>query len=173
MVRAAQPQPLIQSLNYATSAADRTAFVETQTMRSTLRFALLPSRIGAAITGSVGLLGVSLAAIGLYGLLLYSISRRTKEIGLRMALGASRSDVIFMVMRESLTLCVSGLTIGLGLAAFATRPLAMFLVPGLSPRDPLSFIFVALVMSAIALAATLPPLLHALRIDPMIALRYE
>jgi predicted permease len=173
MVRAAQPHLLIQPLNYAISARDQTAFVETQTMRSALSFALLPSRIGAVITGSVGLLGVSLAAIGLYGLLLYSISRRTKEIGLRMALGASRSDVIRMVMRESLMLCVCGLTIGLGLAAFATRPLATFLVPELSPRDPLSFILVALVMSAIAVAATLPPLLHALRIDPMIALRHE
>lgn len=164
---------LIESLNHTVGAIDPTAFVETKTMRSSLAFALLPSRAGAIITGSVGVLGVTLAAIGLYGVLLYAVSQRTKEIGLRMALGATARDIIGTVLGESLVLCAVGSALGLGIAIFAARPLSMFLVPGLTPGDPPSFILVGGAMLVICLAATLPPMLSALRVDPMIALRHE
>jgi ABC-type antimicrobial peptide transport system permease subunit len=174
LVRSSNPNvALIKSLNDALGALDRTAFIETRTMRSSLAFALLPSRAGAIITGSVGVLGVTLAAIGLYGVLLFAVTQRTKEIGLRIALGATGRQIIRMVLGESLLLCALGLALGLGVAIFAARPLSMFFVPGLNPGDPPSFIFVAGAMLGICLAATLPPVVRALRVDPMIALRHE
>jgi predicted permease len=174
LVRASNPDvALIKSLDHTLGAIDRTAFIETKTMRSSLAFALLSSRAGAIITGSVGVLGVTLAAIGLYGVLLYAVSQRTKEIGLRMALGATGRHIIRSVVGESLLLCVLGLALGLGIAIFAARPLSMFFVPGLTPGDPPSFILVGGAMLAIGLAATLPPVLSALRVDPMIALRHD
>jgi ABC-type antimicrobial peptide transport system permease subunit len=78
-----------------------------------------------------------------------------------------------MVVRQSLLLVITGVVIGLGIAAVATRPLAMFLVPDLSPTDPVTFLGVAAVLLAVALAATLGPALRAVRVDPMTALRYE
>ena len=135
-------------------------------MRNALGFALLPSRIGAALLGSAALLGLALASIGLYGVLAYSVTRRTPEIGLRIALGADGRAVLRMVLRESAAL-------GLGVAAFATRPLAMFLVPELSPTDPPTFLGVVGVLSVVAVAATLAPALRAIRVDPMTALRTE
>jgi putative ABC transport system permease protein len=136
-------------------------------------FAFLPSRLGAALLGSMGLLGLALASIGLYGVLVYAVSRRIREIGLRIALGADSRAIVRMVLRQSLSLAITGVAIGLGIAAFATRPLAMFLVPDLSPTDPATFLGVAAVLLAVALAATLGPALRAVRVDPMTALRYE
>jgi putative ABC transport system permease protein len=100
------------------------------------------------------------------------VTQRTKEIGLRIALGAT-GHTIRMVLAESLLLCALGLALGLGIAIFAARPLSMFFVPDLNPGDPPSFIFVAGAMLGICLAATLPPVVRALRVDPMTALRHE
>src|ERR1051326_8083250 len=118
-------------------------------MSQALVFALLPSRFGAAILGSVGLLGLALAAIGLYGALLYSVSRRTREIGLRMALGATRSGILDLVLRQSAGLAAAGIAIGLALAIFAVRPLALFLTPEVRPTDPATFVVVAVVLFAV------------------------
>ena len=115
-------------------------YIEVKPMRGALEFALLPSRIGAALLGSAALLGLALAAIGLYGVLAYSVTRRTAEIGLRMALGADGRDVLAMVLRESGTLVGWGVAVGLGLALFATRPLSMFLVSDLRPTDPATWL---------------------------------
>ena len=142
-------------------------------MRNALGFALLPSRIGAALLGSAALLGLALASIGLYGVLAYSVTRRTSEIGLRMALGADGRAVLKMVLRESGALVGSGVALGLGIAVFATRPLAMFLVSELRPTDPLTWLGVIAVLAAVAATATLAPALRAIRIDPMTALRSE
>ena len=114
-----------------------------------------------------------LASIGLYGVLLYSISRRTREIGLRVALGATPFDVLRIIGGQSLTLVASGTVVGLMLALFATRPLALFLIPGLSTFDPGAFLAVVGLLGVVAVLATLVPAARALRIDPMTALRYE
>lgn len=142
-------------------------------MRNATFLALLPSRGGAALLGSLGALGLLLASIGLYGVLVYAVSRRIREIGVRVALGAGPRDILRMVFGESFLLVGIGMAIGLVIAVFATRPLAMFLVPELSPTDPVAFVAVVAMLGAVSLAATLGPALRALRVDPMTALRWE
>jgi len=173
LVRSTRPEGLVREIARTLGELDPSAAIEVKPMRRALAFALLPSRIGAALLGSAALLGLALASIGLYGVLAYSVTRRTPEIGLRMALGADGRAVLKMVLSESAVLVGSGLAVGLGVAAFATRPLAMFLVSELSPTDPPTFLGVIGVLSAVAVAATLAPALRAVRVDPIAALRSE
>jgi ABC-type antimicrobial peptide transport system permease subunit len=142
-------------------------------MSKALVFALLPSRVGAAVLGSVGLLGLALAAIGLYGALLYSVSRRMREIGLRVALGAGPGSVLRLVLSHSAALAGGGIGIGVALSVFAVRPLALFLTPEIHPGDPSTFVIVAMALSLVAIAATVAPALRALHVDPLTALRHE
>jgi ABC-type antimicrobial peptide transport system permease subunit len=152
---------------------DPTAAIDLRPMHNALTFALLPSQAGALVLGSVGLLGLTLASIGLYGVLLYSVSRRIREIGLRVALGATPGAVLTLVVRHSLGLVSIGIGAGMLLAAFAVRPLALFLIPDVRPTDPLNFLAVGAVLSIVALIATVAPALRALRVDPLTALRHE
>jgi ABC-type antimicrobial peptide transport system permease subunit len=142
-------------------------------MRNALAMALLPSQAGALVLGSMGLLGLTLAAIGLYGVLLYAVSRRIREIGLRVALGATPGRILRLVLQQSLVLAGSGTVLGLALAVFAVRPLAMFLIPGIQPSDPINFLAVAAVLGVVALAATISPAVRALRVNPVDALRHD
>jgi ABC-type antimicrobial peptide transport system permease subunit len=142
-------------------------------MSQALGLALLPSQAGALMLGAMGVLGLMLAAIGLYGVLLYSVSRRTREIGLRVALGATPFKILRLVTHHSLLLVASGMATGLVLAVFGMQPLAMFLVPGLSSVDSSALLAVVGVLGIVALLATLTPAMRAMRVDPMIALRYE
>jgi predicted permease len=152
-----EPAASIEDINRVLGRLDRTASIETKPMKKALALALLPSYAGAAITGSIG----------------FTAGRRTREIGLRLALGATPRDVIRMVLVQSLVLTAVGVSIGLAIGWFATKPLATFLVPDLSPSDPASFAFVLLFLSLVSILASLPPVLRASRIDPMWALRYE
>jgi ABC-type antimicrobial peptide transport system permease subunit len=111
--------------------------------------------------------------VGLYGVLAYSISRRTREIGLRVALGAERHQVLRLILGEAARIVLVGLFIGMFSAILVTRPLARFLVPGLGASDPATYLTVALVLSAVGCLASARPALRALRIDPMAALRHE
>ena len=167
------PAAYVKPISDLLSGLDPTAVVETKPMSESLGLALLPSRAAAAMLGTMGLLGLVLAAIGLYGVLLYSVSSRTREIGLRVALGASPADVLSIILRHSMALVGSGVAAGLALAFLAMQPLALFLVPGISTFDSATFLGVIAVLSTVALVATLAPVLRALRVDPMIALRYE
>jgi ABC-type antimicrobial peptide transport system permease subunit len=174
LIRASgRPEGVVREIRTTLDRLDASAAVQATPMRDSLGFAFLPSRVGAALLGSMGLLGPSLASIGLYGVLAYAVSRRIREIGLRIALGANRHAIVRMVLGQSLSLVALGAGTGLGLAIFATRPLAMFLVPELSTTDPATFVGVLAVLLAVALAATLAPALRAVRVDPMTALRYE
>ena len=113
-----------------------------------------------------------LAAIGIYGLMSYSVEQRTQEIGIRMALGANRSTMLKSVLREGLTLAIVGVVLGLGLAYGLTRLLASLLF-GVKASDPLAFALVARLLTLVAAVAALIPARRATRIDPAIALRYE
>lgn len=174
MIRAQDfPGPLVNGIRTKLSALDESAAVEVKTMRNSLTLALLPSRVGAAMFASIGALGLLLASVGLYGVLAYTVSRRTREIGVRIALGASQGRVLRMVLRDSGILVGTGLAIGLAISFFAIRPLAAFLVPDLRPADTLSFAGTVITLGVIGLIASAAPAWKAIRVDPVTALRSE
>jgi predicted permease len=166
---AAQRKAVEQALRNAEPAAG----LAVETMFSAIGFAFLPSQVGALLMGGIGALGLLLAVIGLYGVLAYSVTRRTREIGIRMAIGASARDVSAMVLREFARLLITGIAIGLTVAVFVTRPLSMFFVPGLSPSDPASFVSVVGVLGITGVLAALGPVRRALGVNPLECLRYE
>lgn len=133
---------------------------------------ILRERLMATLSGFFGLLALLLACVGLYGILSYSVASRTNEIGIRMALGAKRRDVLWLILREALWLVVVGVAVGLPLI-FAVTRLASTLLFGLTPTDPVSLLFAALLMLAVALVAGYLPSRRATRVDPMVALRCE
>jgi ABC-type antimicrobial peptide transport system permease subunit len=119
-----------------------------------------------------GLLAAILVATGLYGTLAYRVTRRTSEIGVRMALGARRKQVLWMVLRESVGVSIAGVLLGLPLAIIGARVLRSLLF-GLAPSDPLAMFFAVLGTCIVVLAASLVPARRATKIDPLVALRYE
>jgi predicted permease len=133
---------------------------------------LVVERLVAQTSAAFGVLAVLVASIGLYGVLALGVARRTKEIGLRIALGASRTGVHWMVMREALALLAMGIAIGVPCALAAARYIATMLY-GLTPADPSNLAVTLLVMTVVAAAAGLIPAVRAARVDPMVALRCD
>jgi putative ABC transport system permease protein len=167
------PQSMSRQVRDVVLQADPSAAVTIEPMTSTLAFAFLPSRIGAALVGSLGLLGAMLAMVGLYGVVAFAVARRTSEIGIRVALGASRSAVARLVLYDASVLVATGLVVGLALTFFIAQPLSAFLVATLPPRDPLSFAASAALLVATSLLASWHPARRAMRISPGVALRVE
>jgi putative ABC transport system permease protein len=133
---------------------------------------LVPQRVAASVAGTLGLVGLLLAAVGIYGVTSYSVSRRTREIGIRMALGADQRTVLALVLRHGLRLTAIGLVIGLACGAAASQLLRSLLF-GVSAVDPIAFAGATALFAAIALVASYVPARRATRVDPMIALRTE
>jgi putative ABC transport system permease protein len=143
-----------------------------QTVPEVIEQSLWAPRMGAALLAIFGLLALILAVVGLYGVMAYSVSQRTHEIGIRMALGARRLDVLRLVVRQGLTLTIIGLGAGLVSAFALTRVLSGFLF-GISATDPATFAATSLLMASVAALASVLPAARATRVDPLIALRYE
>jgi len=170
---AGDPSALLTPLRRVIGQLDPSTAVEVHTMRSALAFAFLPSRVGAIVVGSLGILGLVLAMIGLFGVISFGASRRVREIAIRMSLGASRASVIGLVLRDASFVAGIGMALGIAASLAVTRPLAAFLVEGLSVRDPLSYLGTAVALGLLAIAASWIPAWRAARVDPMAVLRRE
>ena len=143
-----------------------------QTLSDHMSVPLFPFRMAATVLGSFGVLAIVLAAIGIYGVMSYVVAGRTREIGVRIALGAARRDVLLLIIRQGMTLAVIGLGIGL-LIAFGVAQLLAKLLFGVSPVDPLTFAGVSVLLALVAALACYVPARRATKVDPLVALRYE
>ena len=143
-----------------------------ESLEEGLAWPLLPARFAAGILGSFGAVAVLLAAIGVFALVAYAITRRSREIGIRMALGARASQLLALVLRRMALLCAVGAVLGTGLALAASQVLSAFLY-GVSPRDGLTYALSLLLLAAVTLVACWHPARRAIRIDPARTLREE
>ena len=143
-----------------------------QTLEQLLSTSVAPRKFNMMLLGIFAGVALVLAAVGLYGVMSYSVSWRTQEIGIRMALGAKRTDVLRMVVRQGMTMTLIGLALGLIGVVALSRVMAGMLY-GVSPTDPLTFTGVSIVLLVVALLACLIPARRATRVDPIVALRSE
>ncbi len=169
------PESLIPQVQGEVSALAPTIPVsDARTMRESLSGVngYFIFRVGAILAAALGILGLTLAVVGVYGVVSYAASQRTHEIGIRMALGADRRNILVLVLRQGLTLVVAGVLSGLSLSWALTRSMATLLV-GVSPTDALTFVSATLLLGGIGLWACYAPARRAMRLDPMVALRHE
>jgi len=169
---AGDAEPLLPALRAVIRALDPTMPLPTGfSMREVLFRNMWTARLGAMLLAVFGLLAVTLTSVGIYGVMAYSVTRRTKEIGIRMALGAEHADVLRMMLRQGLKLTSLGVAIGLAAAFGATRLIANLLF--VSPTDAPTFAAISLLLAAVAMAASFLPARRAARVDPLVALRHD
>jgi len=170
---AGDPRSLIAALRREVQALDPTLpLFGVKTLTEHMQVPLFPARMAAIVLGSFGVLALVLAAIGIYGVMSYVVAGRTREIGVRMALGAQAADVLKMVVMQGMKLVLFGVGLGL-LGAFALTRLMSSLLYGVSATDPVTYGGVAILLAGVALFACLIPARKATKVDPMVALRYE
>jgi predicted permease len=170
---AGEPQAITPIIREQIRALDANLPVaDVKTLRDQLNLSLFPSRVAAWTLGGFGALALLLAGLGIYGVVSYTVAQRTREIGVRMALGAKEKDVLGLVLWDGVFVIVAGLAIGLLLAAISTRVIAGFLY-GVEATDPLTFVGVPLILGIVALGASYLPARRATKVDPLVALRYE
>jgi predicted permease len=170
---AGDPAQLVASIREAAQSIDNNVpLFEVKTQAEQAEQSFAQERIFAKLSAFFGLLALLLACIGLYGIMSYGVARRTREIGIRMALGAEARNVLWLVMRETMILVLIGAAIGLPAALVATQLISSMLF-GLTPTDPATVVFATIFMIGVAAFAGYLPARRASRVDPMVALRYE
>ena len=167
------PRTALTAMQHEMRSLDSTLpLYEVKTLTEHMKIPLFPARMAAGALGSFGVLALVLAAVGIYGVMSYVVAGRTREIGLRMALGAQKGNVLSLILRQGMTLAFIGFVIGLTIAFFATRLLKSVLY-GVSAADPGTFLGVTFLLASVALLACWLPARRATRVDPMTALRAE
>jgi predicted permease len=170
---AGNPKALLPAVRREAQALDENLPAqEIKTLDEIAAFSFWPMRMGAGLVGTFGLLGLLLASVGLYGVMSYAVAARTREIGVRMALGAERRDVLRLIVGQGLALALIGAGAGLLLAFAVTRVLQRFLFV-IGATDPPTFAVIALLLTAVALLACWIPARRATKVDPLTALRHE
>jgi macrolide transport system ATP-binding/permease protein len=173
MVHTAVANPAFgKQIDSIVGALDPALGVTIGPLSDVLEFWRAPARVVSALALILGTLALLLASIGIYGMVSYGVSRRVREIGIRMALGADSRDVMWLVVRQAMFPVLTGVLIGMVLCAAVSTIFSAILF-GVSPLDPGSFVFMPLFLSAVALLASYIPARRAMRVDPMVALRYE
>jgi len=166
---AATAEATLKTAFHSAGGAIVPAFVS---LRTQIDRSLTQDQMLGAISGFFGLLAIALAAIGLYGSMTFAVTRRTREIGVRIALGASREGILRLVLREAMLLVAAGCVVGLALTLLLSRYLTT-LVYAVEPNDPVTIIGAVLLLTAVAAAASLAPALRAARLDPVVAFRSD
>jgi predicted permease len=167
------PQAIATNIRAAVSDIDKDLpITRIRTMEEIRSMSVLSPRLNLLLFGLFAALALMLASVGIYGVTAYTISQRTREIGIRIALGASRVEVVRLVLRQGARLAAVGVLLGL-IGAFGLTRLMTSMIYGVSSADPLTFFAVALLLAFVALAACYIPARRAMRVDPIIALRYE
>jgi len=173
ILHSALPLPILTSgIKLAIAGKSPEISVDFQVFKTQIRESLLPERLMAALSGFFGILAALLTAVGLYGVISFLVTQRTREIGIRMALGAGKRQVLSSILRETLMLTVLGIGVGLPIAFSVTRLVASMLF-GIEPSDPVALALAAFALCGVGLAAAYIPARRAAAVDPMTALRYE
>jgi ABC-type antimicrobial peptide transport system permease subunit len=170
---ARDPEQMFSAVRHAVQQIDATLpLVEMKTLEKQVDNSLVTERLVASLSSAFGLLATLLASIGLYGVMAYTVARRTREIGIRMALGAATGNVVWLVMKEVLVLVGIGVVLGLGASWGLTRYVVKQLY-GIQPNDLTTIALATLGITCVALAAGYVPARRATRVDPIRALRWE
>jgi putative ABC transport system permease protein len=168
-----EPLSLVEPIKGEVQAIDKDQPLgNVQSLDSIVERSVAPRRFNLLLLGVFAIIALLLGAVGLYGVMSYAVTQRTREIGIRMALGAQRSDVLRLVIRQGMLLSSIGILIGLA-ASFAVTRLIKSLLYGVSATDPATLIIISLLLTAVALLACYVPARRAMKVDPMVAVRHE
>src|SRR6266550_6272575 len=167
------PQSLIPAVRNEVHSLDpNLPIFDVKTLTEHMRLALFPARVAATVLGSFGFVALTLAAIGIYGVTSYSVAQRTREIGIRMALGAQLNDVLRLIISQGVKLTAIGVGLGLAGAYLLTRAMSSLLYE-VSATDTATFVTVSVLLVLVSLVASYLPARRATKVDPLVALRYE
>jgi predicted permease len=167
------PNALVSTLRRSLEALDPgLPFLQPRTMEEHMGAAMIAQRMGAMLLSILGAVALGLAVVGLYGVMSYAVNQRTRELGIRLALGADRREILGIVLRDGMRLAALGIVIGV-VGAFAGGRLLASQLFGVSPADPVTFTAIAFILASVALAASYVPARRATKVDPILALRSE